>query len=136
MLSPWEDGARLHGLATLYPHWLRCIHSQESALNVCGQITCSFLLILDPSLWGGVIYAHCESCYLRLTGHLEIDVSLGDSRASRINKTKNQSPVPSRPVLELAMASLSLDRLKIKTMQHKTQKQNQTSQQKTETERD
>lgn len=26
MLSPWEDGARLHGLATLYPHWLHSIH--------------------------------------------------------------------------------------------------------------
>lgn len=47
------------------------------------------------------------------------NVSLGDSRPRGINMIRNHSTVSSRPVFEMAMASLSLDRLKNKTMQNK-----------------
>lgn len=54
-------------------------------------------------------------------------MSLGDSRSSRIDKIKNHSTAPSGPVFELAIASLSSERLK---------KQNNEKQTNPETERD
>lgn len=117
--------------------WLHCVHSQESALNVL-RWPAPFLLDLGPWPMGWSHLCPLWTILPQTSG----DPLTATSRdvtprwlQVQISKMKNHSTGPSRLVFEPSMASLSLDRLKNKTIQHK-QTKTKTNLPKTESERD